>query len=423
MTTPHAIVCPRRVVVVGGGIAGVSTLAALRAAGYDGELVLVDRGPFPYDRPPLSKDYLAGERELSRLALQPEQWYAEQRVELLASASATALRPDAGAVELADGREIRADLIVLATGGRAARPPIPGTDSDRVHVLREHADADRLRAALTPGSRLLVIGGGLIGAETAATASVDLGVKVLVVDPLDPPLTSAFGHDLAVWLHADHERHGVQALTTVVESLQETPTGIAAQLRGEQGSREFDAVLLGVGMVPETDLAEAAGLEVDRGILVDQRQVTSHPRVLAVGDGARLRDHARTEHWEAAQQDGQRAAATILGCDPQPELAPWFWSDRYHRHVEGVGEMRAASAEHVVVRRGVPGDAPFSVWTIKLCGTLVSGAGRVGHVVGLAAVDDPHAVRAGRRLIERGIAVDPDLIADSATDLRKLLRG
>jgi NAD(P)H-nitrite reductase large subunit len=171
-------------------------------------------------------------------------------------------------------------------------------------------------------------------------------------------------------------------------------------------------VLVGVGMVPDTALAEAAGLEVDRGVLVDEHQLTSHPRVLAVGDAARLRGRPRTEHWEAAQHDGQRAAATILGASPPAPTAPWFWTDRHGRHVEVVGEMRAADATHTVVVRGRIGEERFAVFTLR--GDIVIGA---------VAVDDSVAVRAARRLIDRGIPVDPAALADPATDLRRLVRG
>lgn len=401
------------VVVVGGGIGGVACVAALRSGGYAGDVVLLDRGEFPYDRPPLSKEYLAGAKDLKAVALQQPEWYADQRIDLVGHADVVRLSPGEARVEieLADGRVYDADTVVLATGGRAARPPIPGSDSDRVHVLRESHDADRLRSALGPGRRLLVVGAGLIGAEAASTAR-KLGCEVVLVDPLDPPLAAAAGPDVARWLHEQHRAHGIETVTSTVESFQETPTGIAAQLAGEPTSREFDAVLVGVGMVPNTELAQAAGLDVDRGVLVDERQVTSHPRVLAIGDSARLRDHARTEHWEAAQHDGQRAAATILGAPPPAPSAHWWWSDRHDRHVEGVGEMRSDDATHTVVHRGEPGDDPFSVFTL-----------RGDRVIGAVSVDDSGAVRAARRLIDRGISVDAARLADPATDLRKLLRG
>jgi NADPH-dependent 2,4-dienoyl-CoA reductase/sulfur reductase-like enzyme len=393
------------VVVVGGGIAGVSTVAELRKAGYAGKLTLVSADAVPYDRPPLSEQYLAGGRDLESIALQPSQWYVEQEISLVGGAVAVAIRPETGEVELDGGRVLTADKIVLATGGRAARPAI-GSPS---HVLRDVTDADRLRTSLVPGARLLIIGAGLIGAEVASTAR-GLGAEVVLVDPLDPPLAAAVGIEVARWLHGLHADHGVEAVTATVETLLETPTGVAAQLSGEPDSREFDAVLLVVGLVPETGLAEAAGLETSRGVLVDAGQVTSHPSVLAVGDCARLRDHHRAEHWEAAQLDGARAAATILGTEPPPAAAPWWWSDRYGLHVEGVGEMRSPDAMHENVVRGVLGEPPFSVFTL-----------RGERVIGAVAVDDPNAVRAARRMIDRQVGVRASDLADTTQNLRKLL--
>ncbi|WP_408899933.1 NAD(P)/FAD-dependent oxidoreductase (plasmid) [Nocardioides sp. R1-1] len=406
-----------RVVIVGGGIGGVATAAALRSGGYAGEVVLVDRGEFPYDRPPLSKEYLAGARDLKEIALQEPGWYADNRIELVPSSAVVGLSPahDAVTVTLDDGRVIAADRAVLATGGRAALPPIAGLEdargAGRAHVLREHTDADALRAALVPGARLLVVGGGLIGAEAASTA-VRLGCAVVLVDPLDPPLLAAAGSIVATWLHAQHTALGIETITGTLSSLQVSADAVAAQLAHEADPRAFDAVLIGVGMVPDTALAETAGLEVDRGVLVDDLRVTSHPRVLAVGDASRCRDNQRTEHWEAAQHDGQRAAATILGTPAPVATAPWWWSDRHGRHVEGVGEMREPDAITTVVTRGVPGDAPFSVFTVQH-----------GRVIGAVGIDATNDVRAARRMIDRGIEVDAERLADTEFDLRKLLRG
>ncbi|MFE0678981.1 NAD(P)/FAD-dependent oxidoreductase [Streptomyces sp. NPDC058867] len=403
----------RSVVIVGGGVAGVGTAAALRTGGFDGELTLVDAGEFPYDRPPLSKDYLAGSKDLRAIALQPEQWYAEQRVRLVNRTVVTRLWPAEGKVELSSGGLLSADRVVLATGGGAARPPIAGADSERVHVLRTADDADRLRSALLPGARVLVVGAGLIGAETASTA-VRLGCEVTLVDPVPVPIAFALGPELAAWLHGLHTVHGIASVPTAVEWFADRgPDGIDAQFACDTEPRRFDAVLLGVGMVPSVELAQASGLEVDRGIVVDRGQVTSNPSVLAVGDPARVRDGGhllpRVEHWEAAQQDGARAAATILGKPQPPTTAPWFWTDRHGRHVEGVGHI--GHAEHTVVR-GSYNEPSFAVFGLAR-----------GQVVAAASVDDSAAVRAARRMIDRGLSVDAARLADPTVNLRSLLRG
>jgi 3-phenylpropionate/trans-cinnamate dioxygenase ferredoxin reductase subunit len=403
---------PRRIVIVGGGIAGVSTAAALRAGGFLDDITLVDAGEFPYDRPPLSKEYLAGKYAIEKLALQPPNWCDDHRIRLVNQTEVTAIRSGEAAVELRDGSRLAADRVVLATGGQAARPPIAGVDDPLVHVLRTAADADRLRKALVPGARLLIVGGGLIGAEVASTA-LELGCEVTLVDPAFPPLAHAVGTQVACWLHELHAERGVTVLRSGVESMSAAVGGIQALLSGEKEPRTFDAVLLAVGMVPSTGLAEAAGLEIDRGIVVDGGQTTSTPAVLAVGDTARRRVggvlQPRAEHWEAAQHDGARAAATILDLPTPQTSASWFWTDRHGLHVEAVG--RIADAVDTVTR-GRIGDPPFSVFGL---------AG--GRVVGAVAVNEPNAARAARRLIDRRIPVETSRLAHASTDLRRLLRG
>jgi len=424
---------PERILVLGAGIGGVSTVAALRRMGYQGELWLVDEGHQPYDRPPLSKDYLAGRRGRAEIALQAADWFDAQDVRLFRGVRAIGLRPEAGQVQLADGQVLTADRIVLATGGRARRLPIPGGDGEHVHVLRTAEDADRLRTDLGPGRRLLVIGAGLIGAEVASTA-LDLGCVVTVIDPLPVPLVAALGPELATWLHDEHTRRGIEVITGTVTSLAQDTAGtgvtagtggtggtagtpgagtVLAALSGEAQPRPFDVVVLGVGMVADTELAQSAGLLVDGGVLVDERQVTSHPRVLAVGDVARTRadgiPQRATEHWEAAQRGADRAAATLLGSAAPTQGAPWFWTDRHHLHVECVGHMDEAETRVV---RGSFGEGPAAVFGL---------AG--GRLVAVAAVDDAMAIKAGRRLIDRKTLVDPSVLADPHTELRGLLRA
>jgi len=403
---------PRRIVIVGGGIAGVSTAAALRAGGFVDEITLVDAGEFPYDRPPLSKEYLAGKHSIEKLALQPPSWYDDHRIRLVTRTVVTAIRSGEATVELADGSRLAADRVVLATGGQAALAGLDDPHDPLVHVLRTAADADRLRKALVPAARLLIVGGGLIGAEVASTA-LELGCEVTLVDPASPPLAHAVGTQVACWLHELHAERGIRVLRSGVESISAAVGGIQALLSCEREPRSFDAVLLAVGMAPLTGLAVAAGLEVDRGIVVDAGQTTSTPAVLAVGDTARRRVggvlQPRAEHWEAAQHDGVRAAATILDL-PAPETsASWFWTDRHGLHVEAVGRI-ADAAE--TVTRGHLGDPAFSVFGL---------AG--GRVVGAVAVNEPNAARAARRLIDRRIPVEASQLADVSTDLRRLLRG
>jgi 3-phenylpropionate/trans-cinnamate dioxygenase ferredoxin reductase subunit len=412
---------PRSIIVVGGGVAGFSAVNELRARGYDGAITILSPEGLPYDRPPLSKGYLLGTEDAAQIRLAPESWYAERDVEVL-PARAVALRPAEGGVELDGGRLLTADRALLAVGGTPRGLPIPGGDA--ALTLRSRADSDALRRVLTPGARVAVVGAGLIGSEVAS-AAVAFGAEATLIDPVDPPLVLAVGEALARQLHAMHAERGVH---TVASLPVEIARGSARTGTEDDGATHLvrlangtavaaDAVVAGIGIVPDTSLAEAAGLEVDDGVIVDPAGATSNPAVFAAGDASRLRrlDGAllrRSEHWEAAVRSGQAAAAGLLG-ELAPEFgAPWFWSDRHGVHVEAVGTLdeRRAPGSRTVIRAvdGVP-QAAF----------LLSPEGRL---LGCAAVDLPLMIRAARRIIDRGLVPDPGALADPAVDPRKLTR-
>ncbi len=402
------------VLVVGGGLAGFTTAQELRRRGFAGALTIVDPDPVPYDRPPLSKEYLAGTAPAEKLAFAAASWFAEHAVDLVAG-RAVGLDADAGRVTLADGRVLAADVVVLATGGHARRLRIPGGDLPGLHVLRTKTDADALRPFLAPGRRLAVIGAGLIGAEVASTA-VKAGADVTLIDPVEIPLVPAVGQSVAAALQAMHAEHGVHVVcgqTTAIEPARDVWRVVIDEGAAHGGfDVEADAVLIAIGLIPDVELAVAAGLDVDNGVLVDAGQRTSHPRVYAVGDSSRTRTPEgdllhRHEHWESAVHSGQRAAAAVLGQEPPPGTAPWMWSDRYGVHVEAVGSLASG---HAVTRERE--------------GRLVADF-RLDddhRLLGAAAIDGGHTIRAARRMIDRGIAVDPDLLADPTVDLKKLAR-
>ncbi|GAA3482613.1 NAD(P)/FAD-dependent oxidoreductase [Streptomyces yanii] len=403
----------KRIALVGAGISAVSTCDALRSGGYDGEIVLLSNEEgVPYDRPPLSKDVLLGRATVrDDVALRPADWYEKQRIELRPGTAVTALRPDEGVLELADGTELTADRIVLATGGTARTLPVPGADDPAVHTLRTWSEAELLRTRLTPGARIAVIGAGLIGAETAAVAN-GLGCRVTLIDPVPVPLTAVVGPDIAGALHDRHRAEGIEVVTGGVERIDRAPGAdeVTVTVGGHASPISADTVVVGIGIRPDTSLAEAAGLTVDNGIVVDATQRTSHPRVYAVGDVARRADHpVRHEHWDAAQHGGRAAAAGLLGADAPAEPASWFWSDRYGSRLEAVGSM--ADAEETV-RRGEMRSGAFTVFGLN-----------AGRVVAAAAIDRPKDIKAAQRLIARAVAVAPQRLTDESAELRALLRG
>lgn len=398
------------ILIVGGGLSGFTVAQNLRSRGFTGTLGIIDPAGIPYDRPPLSKAYLLGTKDAAAIQLAPDAWFAEHRVDVMVGSVAKLLLEPLG-VRLDDGRELLADRLVLATGGAARPLPIEGGDLDSVLVLRDRNDADLLRGKLSEGTELTIIGAGLIGAEVAS-AAVELGAKVTLVDPIDPPLVPAVGPELARRLH---DMHGTAGITTI--------QGAPARIVRENGKHLIemadgsvitgDEVLVGIGIVPNTVLASDAGLQTDNGVVVDEHQRTSHRLIYAVGDAARTRTGSgellrRAEHWEHAMNTGATAAASLLGQDLPQHGASWFWSDRHGVHVEGVGDM---NAEGRTVLRLVDG-APAAAFRL--------GAG--GNMLGAAAIDGGLTVKAARRIIDRGIIVDQEALADPNMPLKKLAR-
>lgn len=397
------------IVIVGGGLAGFTTAQELRKYGFDGRVTIIDPEGIPYDRPPLSKEYLDGSMTAAKIAFVPDDWYRDNDVELVTDA-VVGLRPDEGLLELAGGRTYSAATTVLALGGRARTLPIPGGDLPGLLQLRTRADADELRARIVPGARIAIIGAGLIGAEVASTAAKD-GATVTLIDPVPVPLVPLVGAELAVRLHDMHAAHGVDvrcAMTTAI-----TQQGAEYTITLSDGaSITADTVLVAVGIVPQTGLAERAGLATDQGILVDEAHCTSHPAVYAAGDVARVRRAdgtvlRRHEHWESATHGGQNVAAALLG-RPLPEHgASWMWSDRYGVHVEAVGDM----VNGTPIVRTVDG-VPVAAFRME----------SDGRMIGAATIDGGTAVRAARRIIDRGLIVDPQQLADPSVELKKLAR-
>lgn len=405
-TTP----LPSRITVVGGGLAGFTAVSELRSRGYDGALTLLDPEGIPYDRPPLSKDFMLGAVDETQIRLTDAGWFETNSVELV-EARATGLSTARGVVQLDSGDEISSDAVVITVGGVVNRLNVPGASEESVHVLRDLEHALALRAVLTPGVRILIIGAGLIGAETASTA-LALGAEVTLVDPSPLPLAKAVGPLVAEVLHAEHTKRGIRTVAAGVSEIEGDGPYRATLTSGE--TVEVDVILAGVGSKANTALAETAGLATNSGILVDEFGRTSNPSVFAAGDAARqvLDDGTllrRAEHWEAAQKSGAAVAAAILGQDAPKETPEWFWSDRHGAHVEVVGSL---DGDGETVIRGSLGEPPAVLFHVA-----------DGKVRGAVSINDSTAVRAAKRLIADQIPVDPANLADPTINLKKLVRA
>jgi len=340
----------------------------------------------------------------------PETTYSDKRIDLRMGVRATRLDTQRGVLELDDGSELHADKVLLATGGRARRLQVPGADLPGVCYVRSAEDAELIRAGSQPGARVAVIGGGLIGAEVAATA-IQAGCKVDLIEADYRCLTRAISHPLDEVMMAIHHERGVRIHTgaAVVRILGDSrATGV--ELAGGQWI-DADLVVVGVGIVPAVELAQAAGARIDNGIVVDAYGATSLPNVFAAGDVACCQTRymaapGRLEHWKHAQGQGAAAARAMLGLNQPYDEVPWFWTDQYQHHVEGCGLPRTGDE---VVLRGNPADASATAFYL-----------RDGHLTAAVALNRSNDVRAAMRLIARGLTPDRDALRDPQRDLRKL---
>jgi 3-phenylpropionate/trans-cinnamate dioxygenase ferredoxin reductase subunit len=390
--------------IVGAGMAGGKAVETLRDEGFDGRVVLVGAEPErPYERPPLSKDYLRGEQERAKVYLQEEGWYAEHDVELRTGVTVERLDLAQRSVVLTGGESIAYDALLLATGAEPRRPPIPGADLDGVHVLRTLADSDALRAVLDRGGRLAVVGGGWIGCEVAASAR-QRGLDVTVIEPAELPLLRVLGPELGAFYRDVHAEHGVRlALGTGVEAIE--GSGRAERVRTSGGATiDCDAVVLGVGVTPRTALAQGV-LDVDNGILVDASLRASVDGVYAAGDVANhdhpLLGRVRVEHWANALEQGPTAARAMLGQDVVYDRVPYFFSDQYDVGMEYAGLSEPGDE---VVFRGDPATREFVAFWLR------DGRVTAGMNVNVWDVNEhiQELVRS-RATVDRARLVDPDV--------------
>jgi 3-phenylpropionate/trans-cinnamate dioxygenase ferredoxin reductase component len=400
--------------IVGASLAGAKAAEALRAAGFDGPVTLIGaEDELPYERPPLSKDYLQGKAERKKIYVHPADWYAGANVDLRLGVRVTGVDAAAHEVTLSDGSRASYGKLLLTTGSSPRRLPVPGGDLDGVLYLRTVADCDRLKSVLGTVSRIAVIGAGWIGLEVAASAR-SAGVEVTVLEVAELPLLRVLGREVAgvfAALHRDHSvdlRLGVQVAEITGEG------GRATGVRLADGSHvEADAVVVGVGIRPNTELAEAAGLTVDDGVLVDAQLRSSHPDIYAAGDVANafhplLDRHIRVEHWANALNQPQAAARAMAGQDVSYDRVPYFYTDQYDLGMEYSGYVEPGGFDHVVFRGDVDGREFIAFW--------VGSDGRVlaGMNVNVWDVNDAiQALVRDRRPVADDVLRDPSVPLDS----------
>jgi NADPH-dependent 2,4-dienoyl-CoA reductase/sulfur reductase-like enzyme len=401
------------IVVVGAGHAGGRAVEALRAAGFAGQITLIGEEDYPpYERPPLSKELLAGAIPVEKAFIRPPGWYAEQRIELRRGGRAEAIERRAARLHLADGTRLSYGRLLLTTGARPRRLAVAGAHGPRIHYIRAIPDTLALRARLEDGARLAVIGGGFIGLEVAAVAR-RRGCTVTVIELAPHLLSRVVAPEIGDWFARLHRGHGVEVRTGIrVTEIEDD--GRQAVIFTADGERiAADAVAIGVGAVPNTELAEAAGLEVDDGIVVDEFGRTSDPAIFAAGDATRhfnplLGRHVRLEAWQNAQNQAIAVAKVLAGAGaPYAEL-PWFWTDQYDLNFQAAG---APLAWDRLVWRGSPEENRFVVFYLQ-----------DGRPVGANAVNSAREMRFVKQIVAKAEPVDAGRLGDPAVKLAELCR-
>jgi 3-phenylpropionate/trans-cinnamate dioxygenase ferredoxin reductase subunit len=398
--------------IVGASLAGAKAAEAARDAGFDGRIVLVGDEPgSPYERPPLSKAVLRGEKDPDTARVHPDGFYAERDIELVNDRADT-LDPTARTIVLASGETIGFDTAVLATGAAPRRLDVPGADLAGVHYLRTIDDSKRLRDAIRAATRVVVIGAGWIGSEVAASAR-QMGAEVVLVDPAPVPLQRVLGDDIGAVFARLHTDNGVHLrLGTGVTELRGTKT-VEAVVLGDGRVEAADVVVVGVGVTPRTELAEAAGLAVDNGILVDEHLATAVPGIYAAGDVANaFHPHygkrVRVEHWANAPNQGTTAGRNAAGHRDVYSRLPYFFSDQYDLGMEYVGH--GDGTDEVVVRGDLDAREFIAFWH------------RDGIVTAAMNVNVWDVVDDLTAIVEARTAVDPVRLTDADVPLGELVR-
>ena len=401
----------KRIVIAGAGHAAGQVVASLQQHKFDGQIVLVGDEPYlPYQRPPLSKKFLAGEMPAERLYVKPASFYEDAGVELHLATTIEALDRETRSLSVSNGDPVSYDALVLALGSRVRRLPVSGTDLEGVHYLRSITDVEAIRADFDKGRRLVVIGAGYIGLEVAAVAR-QAGLDVTVIEMEDRVMSRVVSPEISDYYQIEHANQGVKLqLSTGVEGINGKKR-VKSVTTSDGEEIPADVVVIGVGIEPNTALARDAGLDVDNGIVVDDHCRTSDPHIYAIGDctmhpngiyGRSL----RLESVHNALEQAKTAVANICGIDTAYNQVPWFWSDQYDLKLQIAG---LSEGYDDVVIRGNPAERSFSCLYL-----------REGQLIAVDAINAPRDFVQSKQLIADGTILDADRLADSDVTLKEL---
>ncbi len=397
------------VAIIGAGQAAAQLIDSLRRRGHAGAITLVGDEGFPYQRPPLSKKYLAGELGLDRLQLRRPSYFDEQRVELRLGRRATAIDRHAKQVQLVGGATLDYEHLIIATGSHPRRLKMPGADLAGVHYLRSLSDADHLRTEVHVGQRAVIIGGGYIGLEVAATLR-QLGMEVTVLEMADRVMNRVVAEPVSRYYEREHASHGVKIeLDVGVLALQGDTNGRVCAVETNRGAIAANLVVVGIGVLPTDELAQNAGLACDNGIVVDEYCRTSDQAIFAIGDcsnhpSAHYGRRVRLESVDNAFEQANTVATNITGTPTKHDRVPWFWSDQYHHKLLIVG---LADGHDQAILRGDQANHSFSVCYL-----------RDGEFIAIDTVNMAKDQMAARKLIASRMRPDPNKLADISIALK-----
>lgn len=402
----------KRIIIIGAGQAGGEAAQRLRQGGFEGEITLIGEEPEPpYQRPPLSKKYLAGELGMDRLLLRPANVYSEERIALLTSTRAVWIDRKSKRVRLEGGRELPYDALVLATGARPRKLSLAGADLEGVHLFRTAADVDAMKPAFVAGAKMVVIGAGYIGLEGAAVAR-QMGLEVTVIETAVRPLARVTSPEVAGFFLDEHTRQGVRFVLGGQPAVIKGQDRVRAVGLADGTEIPADIVLTGIGVNPEVTLAQHCNLKIDNGIVTDAQCRTEDEAIFAIGDCAnRPISHydgrqCRLESVHNAIEGAKIVAATILGKEASVET-PWFWSDQYDLKLQIAGLF--GGYDHVVFR-GVMADRAFAAFYYK-----------GDKLIAVDAVNRPAEFLGAKALIHKGLTVPPETIADLSRPMKEIV--
>ena len=408
------------IIIIGASHGGIACAERLRKLGFDGKITLIEKlAGLPLERPPLSKQFLlaAGEADDSDFLLRSADWFDENNLDLMAGVGVASIDVGAKTLLLDTGKNLAWDKLVLATG---ARPRVlelgalsVAGDAEGVVMLRHGDDARVLRARLREARRVVIIGGGYIGLEVAARAR-KLGKSVVVIEAAARLLARVASVEASAFFAELHQSQGVDVRCD--QQIAGVDSGRIVFADG--GALDADLVVVGIGVIPNTELAEAAGLAVGNGILTDRDYRTSHADIFAIGDVALAdagytRGALRLESVHHAQMSADIAAACLMGQTPPVHEVPWFWSEQYHIRLQSAGLVPPDAQNSQTITRQGRRAGQISFWSFAQDGTLAA----------VEALGDAQAYMVGRQLLEKGVAISPEVIGDSDTDLKTLIKG